>query len=57
MRKVIDYVTIFDCIVDDFDSRILMRISDGYELYGSPYSGAEDGKLFNFQAMVKHEDS
>tara|TARA_R110000851_G_scaffold66456_1_gene150310 strand:- start:311 stop:484 length:174 start_codon:yes stop_codon:yes gene_type:complete len=57
MRKVIDYVTIFDWIVDDFDSRILMRISDGYELYGSPYSGAEYGKLFNFQAMVKHEDS
>tara|TARA_R110000851_G_scaffold325085_1_gene492784 strand:- start:348 stop:521 length:174 start_codon:yes stop_codon:yes gene_type:complete len=56
MSKVIEYVTIFDYIVDDFDSRILMHISDGYELYGSPYCGVEGEKLFNFQAMVKYDN-
>ncbi|MCG7851762.1 MAG: DUF1737 domain-containing protein [Methanosarcinaceae archaeon] len=57
MRKVIDYITVYDFITEDFDHEILEMLDDGYELFGYPYSGIEGEKLFNFQAMVKYDDA
>jgi hypothetical protein len=56
MREIIDYRTVFNFIIEDFDCEVLEMLDDGYELFGHPYSGTEGERLYNFQAMVKYED-
>jgi hypothetical protein len=55
MRKVENYVLISDINTDDFQSKIVRRIQEGYELYGQTFIDNDKCPLF-YQPMVKYRD-
>jgi len=56
LRKVSDYQTVMGHIIEEFDGEISRWIDLGYEPYGNPYCGTEEGTVIVFQAMIRYEE-
>ena len=56
MRKVIDYITVYESVSERLDVDVVEWLGHGYELHGSAYAGTEGGTLLIFQAMVKYDN-